>query len=345
MSTQTGFIIRGETIREVLESARDAVYKNGQRIATDRGEMQVLHGATVILENIDRHTQTIRDEDRYPHWTKADETWYLRTFVRPEFGPPEDSRHEIIFPFTYAWRSRFHDQGWGHVLKLILLLQNLNYSEVPFTRKEDIDQLVRETYRQFHPDLVLAVFNWLGKQNLQEFLIEPEQLKRILNTTRRDLIKQIGVQFNPSQPHAYFSTIYVHLDSEEILEKTPVYESIHVAPVFDRQQNPVGFDIYHVHHPFYADTVSQLEFAHDLEWGREIAEATGLPLRQIAVFTPRLYLYPETKNHIHSPSLDIQSYLMTNTSGYEPARLDIEQFLGLKNYGRKVLQVLDKLNL
>lgn len=331
-------IIQEDTIEKLVKRIYEEVSKHGENITSFEGKLKVLNGVTLILENPSDISE------RYPYWDEASEKWYLQNFVSPQVGPPETINRPIIYPYTYSWRSHYYDQGWGYVFLIATILQQLNYSSLPFSRAEDLNQLISETYRQVHPDVLMAVLAWIGKTNLEQFIAQPDSLSGILSLTRRNVIAEVVAQLQSStySNHALTPSMhYIYTDNFGFLNHTPAIQSYQVITDFDSKMNPVGFESFHLQKTMSADGSGQLDFAHDIEWGKIIQEKTGLPLTRITIYVNQLFL--DTKGD-QTPPQNIMQSLLSSIDGYEAANYDIQKRFETNAHRQKLDAILEKLN-
>src|SRR5262249_15530273 len=110
------FVFASHSLADLLAQARDALRKGGSRHTTQRGITRSLNAVALTW----KAPQT-RDEHEL-FWTPQQVTWYLRAFVArrpandPLGGPPP---HALLFPYTYAARTRYWDGGWASLHRLV----------------------------------------------------------------------------------------------------------------------------------------------------------------------------------------------------------------------------------
>jgi len=340
MSKKRGLVISGETIQQILKQLWDEVNRHGYEQSTQTQTIKYLPSVTLVL------TEPDSPIDRYPYWDQESDEWYLDTFIRDSLGPPEKTGHDIILPYTYSWRSRFHDAGWGHMWGVVRLLQKLNYSELPFERVADIQQLIRESYRYYHPNIVLGVMAWQKRSQLELFLANPLILAQIVKSVRRDILSEIidHLNYKPSSHKAITpSLLYHNLDTHRITTHTPAYQNYQVQILKDVHGQNTGFQTFHHHRAMDAGGSGQLDFSHDLEWGKEVAEQLGLPLRQITIHTNLAYLITRDRTNTGNPE-NIADQLTRATGGYFGSKHDIEQTINHPRFIEKAEYVLQNLH-
>lgn len=324
----TPIAIKEDSLGKLVERATNYVHSHGETVTTIYGSQKSISSATLVLENFTNL------HNRYLSWDQTSEEWYLNAFVRPT-TPPEHAKPAIVFPYTYAWRLRFHDQGWGHVVLLVELLQKLNYGDLPFQTSEDIAQLIRETYQSIHPDVLLSVLAWLKRENLILFLINPQIAKEILKSTRNDLIQTITQQAisAPSTHKAITpSLLYSSIDGSGLIEHAPAFQNYQIVIIFDKNDKPIGFESFHHHRSLDASSSLQLDLAQDIDIGHHIAQKIGIPHTRLTIHTNQLFVNSDR-------SLDqtaIKEALLHATNAYEPDHYAINDLLHSDKYRDKI---------
>src|SRR5690349_14782267 len=100
--------LAASSLAELLAQARAALLAHGMRHETQRGATRSLNGVTLTW------TDPERDTIDGLEWTADEIAWYLRVFVekRPENDPARPAQDgALVFPYTYAARSRYWDGG------------------------------------------------------------------------------------------------------------------------------------------------------------------------------------------------------------------------------------------
>ncbi len=336
------FLIKESSVGEIVDRTFNVVHHEGKKLDTYKGKIKAVNSVNIILEDPEEA------DDLYTFWDKASVDWYLDTFVRPNKAP-EFENPEIVFPYTYAWRSRFYDNGWGHAQLLATLLQRLNYGELPFYRVEDVQQLIRETYKHIHPDLVLAVLAWLKRENMMIFMINIELVKELVKAQRIDvleiLLKQVTNQ--PTTQKAITpSFLYGTIDVYGLLEHTPAYQDYQIIVNFDKKGNPIGIESFHHHRELNANGSIQLDLLHDLDWGLMLAKKLGVKLQKVTIHANHLFAYLDTPSQ-NDTKTTIQQQLLEATNAYAPDKIsseDIEKVINSKKFIKKIRQTIKLFN-
>ena len=108
--------LASSSLAELLAQAREALLTHGVRHETQRGATRSLNGVALTW------TDPERDTTDGLEWTADEIAWYLRVFVekRPENDPARLAKDgALVFPYTYAARSRYWDGGWGYLAALL----------------------------------------------------------------------------------------------------------------------------------------------------------------------------------------------------------------------------------
>jgi thymidylate synthase len=334
---EVGFIFEGRTPGEVLRAVWAAIKNDGRHYLSQRGPIHSIKGAVMII------TDPLAGEDDYPYWRQADDEWYQDNFVRKETNQPPEAFQEgtDVYPYKYAWRSRYYDGGWGHVKGVTELFRKLGYQEVNFQDKTELLDLLRRTYQLYHPENILAVLAWKGKRLLDFYLKNPQVLEWELQSQRRDTLLSVieEIKKAPASRRAIIpSFTYEHIDHSGMAGGVPVYQNYQLYAEFDEVGNPVGLISLHLHRAMDALGGTQLDISHDREWGLLASRETGLPLRRMVIYANDIYYHVEggeAKNHQINQA-DIRSWLFFVTDGYDPKVEDIEKRLTSPIYRAKI---------
>src|SRR5690348_15920464 len=104
--------LASSSLSELLAEAREALLASGARRRTQRGVTRSLNGVAPTWSDPERDTTDGLE------WTADEIAWYLHVFVeqRPENDPARLAGDgALVFPYTYAARSRYWDGGWGYL--------------------------------------------------------------------------------------------------------------------------------------------------------------------------------------------------------------------------------------
>ncbi len=319
------------TVSELLQKSLNLVTKSGHTSSfTDSASINI-HGVTLML-NI---TDETGDLSRYPYWDKSEEMWYLKNFVLSKNPPESPTAPEYIFPYTYGWRSQHYDEGWGHVVQVVNLLRNLGYTEINFLNNLDLIQLIKDTYTSIHPAVLLSVLAWQQRQVLQTFIAYPEFAHTILSHHRKNILKHVAEHLieNPGSSFAMTPSLtYGSFDHIHLTSHAPSYQTFQALVTHDIEYSGNVLETIHHQKSMYADGSGQLDLAHDLLWGKYIANQLGIPHKKITIFVNEL-MYDGS---VEENDLSVEKALLTSVNGYKPNDFDIEKLLTSETFSKKL---------
>src|SRR3989344_2208012 len=307
----TGFLFEGKSADAVLKKAWDSIKKNGSEYKSQRGLSRSIKAATFII------TEPQDDRKSYPYWSKSEDDWYQDNFVKKESNkPPEYLKHkQDIYGYKYAWRSRYYDSGWGYLKGVISLLQYLKLKRVNFSKKSDLIDLIKQTYKLYHPEIILAVLSWKGEKLINFYLKNPEILDLELKSQREDTLLSIveELRYSPTSRRAIIpSFIYQNIDHSGSAGAVPVYQN------------------------------DQLDINHDREWGMIASQRLRLPLQKIVIYANDVWANSDKDQKHLSQKTDIKSWLFAVTDAYDPETLDIDARISSDNFQKKLEHTLKK---
>lgn len=336
MFGQNPSTVFASTVSELLEKARQLTEKYGHVSAFTTTPSKNIHGATLVL-NIDENTA---EKGRYPYWDSASENWYLKTFVATKIPPELTTTPDIVFPYTYGWRSLFYDEGWGQIVQTLNLLREHGYSELNFSQSESLAELITQTYTSIHPNVILSVLAWQGETILQSLLTNPSLSETLLSTHRTNTIKHITdhLQEHPTSSHGITpSFTYGAFDHVHMTTHAPAYQTFQALVSTDPHSNSLILETIHHQKSMYADGSGQLDIAHDLLWGRFLSERTGIPHTKITILVNEL-IYVTSKEK--SQQL-IENALIAGVNAYRPLDFDVKEYVKSTAFRNKAQITLD----
>lgn len=315
-------IFKAHTLEKLLSEAREYVMRYGARRESSRGTTYSVSALTLVWQS-----PSDKPENHWS-WPKEEADFYQRVFVsnRPENRPERlAKRGELLFPYTYAARSRFWDGGWGYVLAVLRAVQVLQIEPTTFLKKEDaFFAWLAEAGELVHLQSLLAVFGWLGKEALVRFFSDPSSVETFMQQTRADQLERIisEIAENPASRRAVtVSFVHPHLDQRmQPLLGIPPYQFFQLLPA-EREEPLHSF---HVHRSLDAGQGVQLDFMHDFHWLGEAAQRLNRPLGEITITAGDFHVYIPSEK---APAVDhVQNWLLDVTDGYtsgagQPARL------------------------
>lgn len=342
MSKTTGFIFEGKTPTDVLSGVKEAIQTNGTTIQTQRGNAKSIRGVTLIINDI------TSEKKNYPYWDKAEDDWYQANFVRKDstLAPEEIKKGQDIYPYKYAWRSRYYDSGFGYVVGLLNVLKILKINKIKILTRDDILKLITQSYQLIHPEIVLAVLSWKGTKLINFYLENPKIVTLELQSQRRDTLESVieEVKQSPNTRRAIMpSFTYEQIDHSGAAGGVPVYQNYQLYVNFDKKGTPKSIISYHLHRAIDAFGGAQLDINHDKEWGLYASKKLKLPLEKIVIYVNDVWAsFDQNMQHL-SMKTDIRSWLFSVTDAYDPKIEDIEKRLSSPVFRKKIEYTLSKL--
>jgi hypothetical protein len=289
-STGIVFALRSPRLADLLAEAREALAEQAHQHATQRGATRSVNGVALTWQA--------------PHllgeglpWSAHDAAWYLGTFLEP--SPHTDPLIErtpgaLLFPYTYAARTRFWDAGWAHVAMLatLLRLHDVHIEQACRSRPYFL-QMVTLLAEHLHLQIVLSLLALFPPVQLARYRDEPELARTLAHAWRRDTLASAiaDIAANPHSRRAVVSALsYPHL--EEALQPRmalPPYQLFQLLP--DDSEAPISS----VHEHRSLDVVggAQLDFLHDRAWLALAGGELGRPAGDITVIAHNLHEYAE----------------------------------------------------
>ncbi len=343
IQSKSGFIFEGKTPKDVLKDVQEAIQTHGTTIQTQRGIAKSIRGATFIINDISD------EKKNYPYWDKTSDDWYQDNFVRKEttLAPEVVKPGQDIYPYKYAWRSRYYDGGTGYIVGVITVFKKLKITKLQIKTEAQLINLLKQSYQLIHPEIVLAVLSWKGIKLLNFYLENPKILELELQSQRRDTLESVieEVKQSPSSRRAIMpSFIYEHIDHSGAAGGVPVYQNYQLYVNFDKKGNPESITSYHLHRAIDAFGGAQLDINHDKEWGLYASKKLNLPLEKIVIYVNDVWAsFDKDMKHL-SNKTDIRSWLFSVTDAYDPKIEDIDKRLSSPLYKKKIEYTLQNLN-
>ncbi|MBI2022707.1 hypothetical protein HYS97_02575 [Candidatus Daviesbacteria bacterium] len=356
MTNNIGFIFKDNNTTNVLKQLWQTINQHGTEYKGQRGITKSIRGVTLVINN------PLDDSKNYPYWGKIEDDWYQENFVRKETNlPPEEEvssyitrrvdyvdtlSPRAIYPYKYAWRSRYYDLGYGYLKAVITALKSIKYQVSSIKRKEDVLSLIHNTYYFLHPEVLLAVLAWKGPKLINFYLKNPKVLDQELKSNRTDtLLRIIGeLKQNPNSRRAIIpSFTYPQIDQAGPASGVPVYQTYQLFINFDKKGKPKSLTSFHLHRSFDANGGIQLDINHDKDWGLIASKQLKLPLEKIVIYGNDVGIYTNSvSNHI-TQKTTIKDWLFSVTDAYNPKTEDIEQRLSKEIYKKKIEYTLKKI--
>ncbi|MFA6511525.1 MAG: thymidylate synthase [Patescibacteria group bacterium] len=309
-------ILSSSSLKKLLEDARTLIIEQGTKTETQRGTTFSLNNVMLTWE------KPQEDASSYWYWDKEADDWYQKHFVekRDENDPAVlPLEGQLLYSYTYAHRSRFWDGGWGYVLAVVRALQQAGITSLdqdPHAAQEAIAAVARFVHLQ----AVLAVFFWLGPDEINRYLKQPQLLEDMLQRMRQDTLRNAidEIQNNPYSRRAVtVSFVYPAIDfALKPAMSVPPYQFFQLLPA-EATNAPVASS--HVHRSLDVAGGAQLDFHHDLAWLREAGQFTNRPVGAMTVVAHNLHLYvqgDENNNANLTSKTSIQEWLNSVSDGY-----------------------------
>jgi hypothetical protein len=303
------------SLAELLAQAREALLADGARHETQRGATRSLNGVALTW------TDPEHDTTDGLEWNADQIAWYLRLFVekRPENDPAQLSKDgALVFPYTYAARSRYWDGGWGYLAALLeaisaegLTLEGMRTSQAMF------EEALATLGERLHLQTVLSLLALYPPLLLAHWQEHPDLLSETLGQWRRDILADAiaDIATTPASRRAIVSSLtYPHLEDQlQPRMGMPPYQLFQFLP----GAGDIALSSIHVHRSLDVDGGAPLDFYHDLAWLREASERTGRAVGQITVVAHNLHMYerPDAKE-TDTPKETIEQWLCRVTDGY-----------------------------
>ncbi len=312
---------RGRDLGVLLSEVREHVLRAGRLQETQRG--RTLSAGSLMLVWEEPGAQAESES----LWPQAAVDSYLAIFVdpRPENAPERLAREgELVFPYTYAARSRFWDGGWGYVAAAAEATRAVGATVASVLAGEEafLAYLARAG-ELVHLQPLLGVWDWLGPRGMAAALDEPARARQFLQRSRIDQLERIvrDVEANPGSRRAVTASfLYPQIDQR--LEPTlgvPPYQSFQLLPAPGPRE---PLHSLHLHRSLDASNGVQLDFQHDLRWLRQAAAALDRPIGSVTIVASDFHLYlpsEGTSEHVVAQTT-VEEWLAAVTDGYRAGR-------------------------
>jgi hypothetical protein len=319
------------SLAELLAQAREALLAHGVRHETQRGVTRSLNGVALTW------TDLAHDTTDGLEWGADEIAWYLRVFVekRPENDPARlASSGALVFPYTYAARSRYWDGGWGYLATLVEALgaEGLTLEGMRVSRELFAEALATLGER-LHLQTVLSLLALYPPTLLSHWQEHLNLLAETLNRWRRDILADAiaDISSTPASRRAVVSSLtYPHLEDQlRPRMGMPPYQLFQFLP----GEEDMPLSSIHVHRSLDVDGGAPLDFSHDFAWLREANDRTGRPLGQITVMAHNLHMYdrPQARD-ADTPRETIEQWLCRVTDGYHAGRGTPRELLTREDY-------------
>jgi hypothetical protein len=320
-----GLVLSHPDLGELLESARNHVRRHGAAHMTARGATYSLNQVLLVWEKPQDSEWRSVESMCAQHVARE----YYRLFVAPDDGNrPEGSKTdgEMLFPYTYAARSRFWDGGWGYVVQVLEALAAEGATEgategvgtIPLASEQEFARFLERVGERVHVQTLLAVLGWLGGDGAI-FGGRLDLAREILRHTRVDQLQRITAEIGAdcsSRRAITASFVYPAADYQlQPLMGIPAYQNFQLLPGNSPDEPLCSL---HYHRSLDLMDGILLDFYHDLQWMIDAAKTAGRPLGSIAVLSGNLHVYAPRMDGANRQANtdDMLAWLLRVTDGY-----------------------------
>ncbi|HLV97726.1 MAG TPA: hypothetical protein VKT82_03520 [Ktedonobacterales bacterium] len=330
MGNQPGFTFAcaSRSLVDLLTQARQLLAEHANDHATQRGQTRSANNVLLTWQA----PQTL--ESVGPKWTAAEAQWYLFTFVKKqaETDPLNtDTANVLLFPYTYAARTRFWDAGWAHLCVLVAAIRQHDialarmYQEKPY-----FTEALALLGEHLHLQTVLSLLALYPPPILAQFVRQPDLAETMARAWRADLL-QSAIDDLASNPHSRRAIVssfcYPHLEDKLSPQMSkPPYQLFQLLPA----DADAPLSSIHEHRSLDLVGGAQLDFLHDLSWLAEANQTLHRPIGDISIVAHNLHEYqsllPAEMGEQGENATEIEQWLCSVTDGYR-AGLGVPQLL------------------
>jgi len=119
------FALASPNLADLLSEARELLRQRGASHSTQRGRTWSANAIALTWQ-----APHLADGPAL-RWPRKDVQWYLRVFVNKTAATDplrEPVPGDLLFPYTYAARSRYWDGGWAYLCQLLTALRQSDVS-------------------------------------------------------------------------------------------------------------------------------------------------------------------------------------------------------------------------
>lgn len=333
-------VLCNRNLQNLLAEARSFVIERGCVQESARGKTYSHNLVELVWENPDC------SGDAYWQWAATEVEQYLDIFVenKPDNRPEVTaSCGRIVFPYTYAARSRFRDSGWGYVAAVIDATRAMTSdpSEYLATEEAFINYL-KWMGERVHLQPALAVWNWLGLAQIEKLTRDPEIVQLLLHSSRSDqlarIIAEVGAD-HTSRRAVTASFVYPEFDQcFEPMYGIPPYQSFQLLPAAEPNEPICSM---HVHRSLDGTHGVELDFHHDLRWLNQAAKVLSRPVGSVSIVAANLHVYVGTEESRTRSGLE--DWLLRVTDGYRVGHGQVSELVQQNAYRRNIQRIFDRL--
>jgi hypothetical protein len=309
--------INATSLGEAQSKLIEKILDSGPLLPSQHGDTQVIFGEQVIA--VESSTEL---DFEYPYWDKLSDEWYRKVFVQAEANLPVEqlAKNEFVFAYRYCDRSHFYDGGLGYLLASIKILQQAHASRLDRSSKsiQAIRSAIFESTEVLHPFNFLSALAGFGLDLVNEYLEDTSRLEQLLKAQRKDAIAgltSVLLADSTSRQAITPSFMYATTDYNGVLRAVPPYQNYQVFIVDDGESKYLLS--VHQHRSLDAKGGIQLDYNHDIYWGKMVSKALGIPLRKVVIVANNCHVYLGQKNAELVNKTNIEDWLVRVTYGYK----------------------------
>lgn len=316
------FSIASCSLAELLSQARYFLAEHAHEHFTQRGTTRSANNILLIWRS-----PQIHDEPGL-RWEQEEANWYLHTFVdkHADNDPLNtDSASKLLFPYTYAARSRFWDAGWAHLFVLVSAIRHhkITLAKAYQTKQYFLDMLAI-LGEHLHLQTALSFLALYPPPILSHYAQSPDLVQAIAKAWRCDPLDS-AIDDLASNPHSRRAVVgsfcYPHLEEKLRPQMSkPPYQLFQFLP--DNADEPLSS--IHEHRSLDVVGGAQLDFLHDLTWLIKASRKLSRPIGDITIIAHNLHEYHslfqvQESAQLYSES-EVEKWLCSVTDGYKAGR-------------------------
>lgn len=309
-------IITSRSLSALLKKTRQTLLSKGKVSKSQRGMTWSLNNVLLVWSS------PSTDRKGYDFWPEKEDKWYQNNFVRKETaGLPEDPalKGEILFPYFYSHRSRYHDDGWGYLLGSVRAAKKIHIKKSEMIKDiNSFKECLVSLSEYVHLQNLLSVLIWQGSGFFDYWFLNEKLLEETLTNTRFDTLERVvsEVRKNPLTRRAIIPSLMYTTDYLlDPMMGVPPYQNFQLLP--SKENTPLSSS--HWHRSLDASGGAQLDFHHDFDWLKFACRKTKRKMGSISIFAGNLHLYAATRKEARNKVMtndNIQGRLKMWTDGY-----------------------------
>lgn len=324
MGNQPGFAYTcaSQSLADLLAQARQFLAEHADQHATQRGQTRSANN--VLLTWQAPHmldTPGLR-------WSPAEAQWYLHSFVEKHAGTDPltaTSSGQLLFPYTYAARTRFWDAGWAHLSALVSAMRQQAITLARLSQSQPyFQEALALLGEHLHLQTVLSLLALYPPPLLAQLVEQPDLVQAMARAWRSDVFESAVADLasNPHSRRAVVSSFgYPHLEDKLSPQMSkPPYQLFQLLPA----DGDAPLSSIHEHRSLDVVGGAQLDFLHDLGWLTEASRVLHRPLGDISIVAHNLHEYqsllPAEMGEPDASTAEVEQWLCSVTDGYHAGR-------------------------